>query len=64
MEKNYNRNNKNIGTGSSYNKRKTFDKLLMNKDNISRGIIKNNITKLHIVEENKNQIFWVDAIFY
>ena len=48
---------KNIGTGSSYNKRKIFDKLLMNKNTISRAIIKNNITKLHTVENNKNQIF-------
>ena len=43
---------KNIGTGSSYNKRKKVDKLLMNKDIISRGFLKNNITKLHIVETN------------
>ena len=48
----------NIGTGSSYNKRKIFDKLLMNKDTISRGIVKNNITKLHIIENNKNQTFF------
>ena len=27
----------------------------MNKDNISRGIVKYNITKLHTVEKNKNQ---------
>ena len=29
----------------------------MNKDTISSGIVKNNITKLHIVEKNKNQTF-------
>ena len=46
---------KNIGTGRNYNKRKIFGKLLMNKDNISRGIVKYNITKLHTVEKNKNQ---------
>ena len=48
---------KNIGTGSSYNKRKLFDKLLLNKDTISRAIVKRNITKLHVVENNKNQTF-------
>ena len=48
---------KNIRTGSSYNKRKIFDKLLMIKDTISRVIVKSNITKLHIVENNKNQTF-------
>ena len=48
---------KKIGAGSSYNKRKIFDKLLMNKDTISRGIVKDIITKLHIVEKNKNQTF-------
>ena len=42
---------KNIETSSSYNKRKIFDKLLMNIDTISRGIVKNNITKLHIVKK-------------
>ena len=47
----------NIGTGSSYNKMKIFDKLLLNKDTISRVVVKRNITKLHIVENNKNQIF-------
>ena len=35
---------KNIGTGSGYNKRKIFDKLLLNKDTISRAIVKRNIT--------------------
>ena len=54
---------KNIGTGSSYNKWKIFDKLLMNKDTISRGVVKNIITKLHIVEENKNQIILVGYDF-
>ena len=29
----------------------------MNKDTISRGIVKNNITKLYIVEKNKYQTF-------
>ena len=48
---------KNIGTGSSYNKRKIFDKILMIKDTIPRVIVKSNITKLHIVENNKNQTF-------
>ena len=33
-----------------------FDKLLMNKDTISRRIVKNNITKLHIVKKNKKNI--------
>ena len=42
---------KNIGIDGSYNKRKIFDKILMNKDTISRVIVKNNITKLHIVEK-------------
>ena len=44
-------------TNSNYNKRNLFDKLLMNKDTISRGIVKDNITKLHIVEKIKNQTF-------
>ena len=48
---------KNIGTGISYVKRKIFDKLLMNKDVISREIVKSNITKLHIVEKNENKTF-------
>ena len=29
----------------------------MNKDTISRAIVKKNITKLHIVEENEKQTF-------
>ena len=53
----------NIGTGSSYNKRKIFDKLLMIKDTISRAIVKNNITKLHIVEENEKKYLLVDTTF-
>ena len=41
---------KNIGTGSSYNKRIKFDKLLKSKDTLSRGIVTDNSTKLHIVK--------------
>ena len=48
---------KNIGSGISYVKRKIFDKLLLNKDVISREIVKSNITKLHIVEKNENKTF-------
>ena len=54
---------KNIGTSSCYNKRKIFDKLLLNKDTISRAIVKNNITKLYN-DENKSKHLWVDATFY
>ena len=54
---------KNIGTGSSYVKRKIFDKLLMNKDINSREIVKSNITKLHIVEKNENKTFLVGFNF-
>ena len=43
---------RNIRIGSSYNKRNIFDKLSMNKDTISRAIIKNNFTKQHIVKKN------------
>ena len=54
----------NIGTSSSYNKWKIFDKLLINKDTISRAIVKNNINKVYIVEENEKQHLWVDTTFY
>ena len=47
----------------SYNKWKIFDKLLINKDAISHTIVKNNITKLHIVESNKYQTFLGDCNF-
>ena len=40
---------KKIGTGSCYIKRKQFVKLLKKKDALSRRIVKDNITKLHIV---------------
>ena len=43
---------KNIATNRNYNKRNLFDKLLMNKDTISCEIVKDNTTKLHIVEKN------------
>ena len=36
----------------------------MNKDTISRAIVKNNITKVYIVEENEKQHLWVDTTFY
>ena len=48
---------KNIGTGSCYIKRKQFDNLLKKKDALSRRIVKDNITKLHIVKENEKQTF-------
>ena len=48
---------KNIGTGSSYIKRKKFDKLLKINDALSRRIVKDNITKFHIVKENEKQTF-------
>ena len=48
---------KKIGTRSSYIKRKKIDKLLKRKDILSRRIVKDNITKLHIVKENGKQIF-------
>ena len=44
---------KKIGTGSCYIKRKQFDNLLKKKDALSRRIVKDNITKLHIVQENE-----------
>ena len=48
---------KKIGTGSCYIKRKQFDKLLKKKDDLSRRINKDNITKLHIVKKMKNKHF-------
>ena len=48
---------KKIGPGSYYIKRKKFVKLLKIKDVLSRRIVKDNITKLHIVKENEKQIF-------
>ena len=39
-----------------------FDKLLMNKDTISRRIVKNNITKLHIVEKNQTFVDGCDFL--
>ena len=38
-------------------KRKQFDNLLKKKDALSRRIVKDNITKLHIVKENEKQTF-------
>ena len=55
---------KNIGTGSSYNKRIKCNKLLKSKDTLSRGIVTDNSTKLHVVKKMKFKHFWVDAIFY
>ena len=54
---------KKIGTGSCYIKRKLFDKLWKIKYALSRRIVKDNITKLHIVKENKKQTFLVGSDF-
>ena len=42
---------KNIGIMISYNTRKKCDKLLKIKDALSRGIVKDNITKFLIVKK-------------
>ena len=54
---------KNIETRSCYIKRKKFDKLLKIKDALSRRIVKDNITKLHIVKENEKQTILVGCDF-
>ena len=41
--------------GSYYIKRKQFDKLLKIKDAHSRRIVKDNISKFHLVDENEKQ---------
>ena len=53
-----------IRTRSDYIKRNKSDKLLKIKYTISRRIVKDNITKLHIVKENEKRSFWVDVTFY
>ena len=56
---------KNIGIMIIYNtRRRKFDKLLKMKDALSRGIVKDNITKFFIVKKMKIKYFWVDTIFY
>ena len=56
---------KNIGIMIIYStRRRKFDKLLKMKDALSRGIVKDNITKFFIVKKMKIKYFWVDTIFY
>ena len=54
----------NIGIIISYNTRRKFDKLLKMKDALSRGNVKDNITKFLIVKKMKIKYFWVDTTFY
>ena len=46
-----------------YIKRKQFDKLLKKRDSLSRRIVKDNITKLHIVKDNENKHFLGECDF-